>query len=152
MNAVYRRVQGEPEVVSRLCDSSRIRPFWGADSEVILLSLFPPVSHPQDSVTPLPDVLATSNRNLEGCFRGTITTPTITLKSKRLAKPIKRVPGPLNLSLPHSLVSHCSGLALPSTTHFKNGSPIPLHLLDFVEHVFHLWNVPGMVTNTQHPT
>jgi malate synthase len=81
----------------------------------------------------LRDALQTSNDNLVRCFRGTIKCAgdaSRVLAASRLAQPFKRI----------------VGLALPSTAHFLDASPLPLHLVDMALHVFQLWDVPEALT------
>ena len=65
--------------------------------------------------------------NLIGCFRGDLTFEDArrgrryVLAEEGRSKPIKRIPG----------------LALPDGSHLLDGSPLPLHLYDFAQHIFH---------------
>lgn len=112
MNAVHRVRKGEPPVVGELVDGSGVVPRWGADSE--------------DSKTPLARSLLHATENLLGAFDGTLAfTDPRTGKSYALADhgrslPIKRVPG----------------LALPDGNHLLRGSPLPLHLVELVQHAW----------------
>jgi malate synthase len=109
MNAIHRRRPDEPEIVARLAAEGDV-PRWGADSE--------------DSKTPrLKDLLA-ATMNLAGCFDGTLrlqderTGKVYALADDRRSIPIKRV----------------AGLALPDGHHLLEGSPLPLHLVELVQH------------------
>lgn len=110
MNAVHRRRPDEPAIVEELVGASVAR--WGADSE--------------DSKTPRLQSLYEATRNLAGCFEGTIeandprTGRKYTLSPERRSLPIKRV----------------AGLALPDGNHFLDGAPLPLHLLELVQHAW----------------
>ncbi len=113
MNALHRRRPEEPEIVARLVDESDEVPRWGADDE--------------DSKTPLMRSFLLACDNLVRCFDGTLSF-TDERRGKRYAlaesgrsRPIKRVPG----------------LALPDAAHFVDGSPLPLHLYDLVQHAWH---------------
>jgi malate synthase len=113
MNAVHRRYRGEPEIVGELVDASGELPRWGADNE--------------DSKTPIMRSFLSACDNLIGCFsrdlsfHDTARDRHYQLAEDRLSKPIKRIPG----------------LALPDGSHLLNGSPLPLHLYDLVQHLFH---------------
>lgn len=111
MNSYHRKSAQEPEIVERLLAGQSIRPFWGADDE--------------DSKTPLHEDLVQASQNLTACFEKTLTLEEAgkkyTLSSDHLALPIKRIPG----------------LALPSSFLFYKDNPLPLHLYDFVLHLFH---------------
>jgi malate synthase len=113
MNALHRVRPGEPAIVAELVEGSGQVPRWGADDE--------------DSKTPIMANFLRACDNLLGCFDGTIAFED-TKRGKRYqladagrARPIKRVPG----------------LALPDGSHLLDGEPLPLHLLDFVLHVWH---------------
>lgn len=112
MNALHRRRPDEPSIVAELVDANGSVPRWGADSE--------------DSKTPFVGDLLAANRNLAGCYDRTLsvddprTGKAYRLAPDRLSHPIKRIPG----------------LALPAGTHLLHGQPLPLHLLDFVLHVW----------------
>ncbi|NDF15248.1 hypothetical protein EB061_08000, partial [bacterium] len=54
MNALHRKLKGEPPVVSEILSRSSQAPFWGADDE--------------DSKTPLRSDLVSAGVNLQGCF------------------------------------------------------------------------------------
>lgn len=113
MNALHRRRPDEPAIVAELVDASGQVPRWGADDE--------------DSKTPIMANFLRACDNLLGCFDGTIAYDderrgrSYRLADSGLARPIKRVPG----------------LALPDGSHLLDGEPLPLHLLDFVLHVWH---------------
>jgi malate synthase len=110
MNAVHRRRPDEPEVVARLVGDAVAR--WGADSE--------------DSKTPRLRSLYEATRNLAGCFAGDLEANDpqsgrrYALAPERRSLPIKRV----------------AGLALPDGNHFLDGAPLPLHLLELVQHAW----------------
>lgn len=119
MNAWHRAIPNEPAIINELLlQSDNLLPKWGADSE--------------DSKTPLKKSLLLALDNLIGCFRkdlsyaDPVSSKTYQLADHHLSQPIKRFPG----------------IALPSTTHFLNGLPIPLHVYDFALHLFHLWQHP----------
>uniref|UniRef100_A0A7S1PIM5 malate synthase n=1 Tax=Percolomonas cosmopolitus TaxID=63605 RepID=A0A7S1PIM5_9EUKA len=118
MNAIHRSVSDEPQIISQLVNESKLVPKWGADDE--------------DSKTPLRDELLIAAQNLNECYNGTLeftdpqTNRVYKLQKERTSLPIKRFPG----------------LALPSMSHFVNGSPLPLHLYDFALHIFHQWHRP----------
>ena len=109
MNAIHRRRPDEPAIVEELVAEAAV-PRWGADSE--------------DSKTPILRDLLEATTNLAGCFEGTLTftapssTKTYTLADTRRSIPIKRV----------------AGLALPDGHHLLDGSPLPLHLVELVQH------------------
>ena len=113
MNALHRVRDDEPKLVAELVDASGEVPRWGADDE--------------DSKTPLMRSFLAACDNLIGCFDGTLRFEdprrgkTYELAPDRLAKPIKRIPG----------------LALPDGAHLLRGNPLPLHLFDLVQHVWH---------------
>jgi len=112
MNALHRRRPDEPDLVAQLVDASGQVPRWGADDE--------------DSKTPIMFNFLTACRNLTGCFDGSLAFDdergrAYRLAESGLARPIKRFPG----------------LALPDGSHLLDGAPLPLHLVDFVLHVFH---------------
>jgi malate synthase len=110
MNAVHRRRPDEPAIVNELVGASVAR--WGADSE--------------DSKTPRLQSLYEATRNLAGCFDGTLevndeaTGRRYALADGGRSLPIKRV----------------AGLALPDGNHFLDGAPLPLHLLELVQHAW----------------
>jgi malate synthase len=112
MNALHRRRADEPELVRELVEASGQVPRWGADSE--------------DSKTPRMRDLLTASENLAGCFDGTLrvedarTGKVYALADTGRALPIKRV----------------AGLALPDGHHLLDGSPLPLHLVELVQHVW----------------
>ena len=122
MNTLHRRLPDEADIVEELVAASGQVPRWGADNE--------------DSKTPLMANLLHASENLAGCFRGTLayddpdTNRKYRLKEKGLSLPIKRI----------------AGLALPDGNHLYKEEVLPLHLTDFVLHVFHNWDVPeGLV-------
>ncbi|MEE2830598.1 MAG: hypothetical protein VX498_15530 [Myxococcota bacterium] len=112
MNALHRKLPGEDPLVARLVKSSGQVPRWGADSE--------------DSKTPIARDLRLATRNLKGCFEGDLSFEdphsgkSYQLESEGLARPVKRIPG----------------LALPDGDHLLNGRPLPLHLVELVQHVW----------------
>lgn len=116
MNAVHRRLPGEPAIVQELLDRLHSLPKWGADDE--------------DSKTPLRRDLMSASQNLARCFDGSLTTQDgareyrIADSGRSLA--IKRVPG----------------LALPCLFLLYEGNPLPMHIYDFGLHLFHLWQNP----------
>lgn len=118
MNALHRRLPSEPPIVAELVAASGQVPRWGADGE--------------DSKTPLMQDLLQAAQNLKECFEGTLTLKdeargkTYALAETGLSRPIKRI----------------AGLALPDGNHLLNGQPLPLHLLDFALHLYHLWQQP----------
>ncbi len=113
MNAVHRQYRGEPGIVAELVEASGELPRWGADNE--------------DSKTPIMRSFLAACDNLIGCFSKTLSFHDeargrdYQLANDRLSKPIKRIPG----------------LALPDGSHLLSGSPLPLHLYDFAQHLFH---------------
>ena len=113
MNAIHRIPADEPAIVGELVDASGQVPRWGADDE--------------DSQTPIMSRFLQACSHLMGCYDRTLTAPGSrggpdrTLADDRLALPIKRIPG----------------LALPDGFHLLDGEPLPLHLVDFVTHVWH---------------
>ncbi len=112
MNALHRLAPDEPALVGDLVEASGQVPRWGADDE--------------DSKTPLMKSFLLACDNLVGCFDGSLRFEdergrTYALADDKLSRPIKRVPG----------------LALPDGAHLLNGSPLPLHLYDLVQHVWH---------------
>ncbi len=112
MNALHRRAPDEPSLVGELVQASGQVPRWGADDE--------------DSKTPLMTSFLLACDNLIGCFDGSLRYEdergrTYALADTGRSRPIKRVPG----------------LALPDGAHLLNGNPLPLHLYDLVQHVWH---------------
>ncbi len=73
------------------------------------------------------DLFLAACENLMGCYDGTLTfhdarrNKAYRLAESGLSRPIKRIPG----------------LALPDGNHLLDGAPLPLHLFDFVTHVWH---------------
>lgn len=109
MNALHRRRPGEPAIVAALVDGSGAVPRWGADSE--------------DSKTPITRDLLAASENLAACFDGTLAVhepggKSYQLADHGLARPLKRV----------------AGLALPDGSHLLHGEPLPLHLVELVQH------------------
>ncbi|MFT4623490.1 MAG: malate synthase [Myxococcota bacterium] len=111
MNSLHRVRPDEPPLVAELVAASGQVPRWGADDE--------------DSQTPIMDRFLRSSANLMGCYDRTLTVTTAkktyALAESDLALPIKRIPG----------------LPLPDGSHLLDGAPLPLHLFDFVSHVWH---------------
>ena len=111
MNTLHRKRDDEPPLVDALVDASGQVARWGADDE--------------DSQTPIMDRFLAAAENLMGCYDRTLSldtgTKTYALAQDRLSIPIKRIPG----------------LALPDGSHLFEGQPLPLHLFDFVTHVWH---------------
>ncbi len=118
MNAVHRRRPDESAIVAELVEASGQVPRWGADDE--------------DSQTPIMDRFLSACENLMGCYDRTLsfthpkTGKRYDLANDKLSLPIKRIPG----------------LALPDGNHLLDGQPLPLHLFDFVTHVWHNRNRP----------
>lgn len=112
MNALHRKRSDEPPVVAQLLDESESLPRWGADSE--------------DSKTPIGRHLLRASTHLAGCFDGTLAwrDPAggrgLDLAPSARSIPIKRVPG----------------LALPDGNHLLHGAPMPLHLVELVQHAW----------------
>jgi len=112
MNAIHRKRPDEAAIVSELVAESGQVPRWGADSE--------------DSKTPTVRDLLSASRNLHACFERTLTFTdpksgrTYSLAEDGLSLPVKRV----------------AGLALPDGNHLFEGSPLPLHLVELVQHVW----------------
>lgn len=111
MNAVHRIRPDEPDLVARLVREGGRVPRWGADSE--------------DSKTPFLADLLEATRNLTGCYARTLEQVDargrhLTLAEQDLSVPIKRIPG----------------LPLPAGEIQLEGQPLPLHVLDFVLHVW----------------
>jgi malate synthase len=113
MNALHRRRPDEPALVAELVDASGQVPRWGADDE--------------DSKTPLMRTFLLACDNLMRCFDRTLrfvderSGKVYELAADRLSHPIKRIPG----------------LALPDGAHLLDGAPLPLHVFDLVQHVWH---------------
>ena len=111
MNTLHRKLPNEPTIVAELVSASGQVPRWGADNE--------------DSKTPIMRNFLHACKNLIGCFDRTLSLDTekkqYRLAETGLAKPIKRIPG----------------LALPDGNHLYQGNPLPLHLVDFVFHLYH---------------
>jgi len=116
MNAVHRRRDDEPPVVTRHVERALARgnvPYWGADSE--------------DSKTPFVPDLLQATANLSACLEGSLsvvhprTGATLKLADAHRSVPIKRIPG----------------LGLPDALHQLDGRPLPLHVVDFVLHALH---------------
>jgi malate synthase len=112
MNALHRRLPGEDPLVAKLVSDSGHVPRWGADSE--------------DSKTPMAHDLRLASRNLKGCFDGTLSFDdpengkSYRLAEDGLALPVKRLPG----------------IALPDGDHLLDGEPLPLHLVELVQHIW----------------
>ncbi len=122
MNAIHRKLPGEPAVVAELLESVKGPggiPKWGADDE--------------DSKTPIRADLISAGENLTQCLEGTLTYrdpksgKEYRLSDDRLSLPIKRFPG----------------LALPSLFLFYRENPLPLHLYDFALHLYRNWRNPA---------
>jgi malate synthase len=112
MNALHRRRADEPAILTELVESSGQVPRWGADSE--------------DSKTPRMVDLLQASENLAGCFDGTLTfTDPRTGRAYRLADSGRSLP-----------IKRVAGLALPDGHHLLDGSPLPLHLVELVQHVW----------------
>lgn len=122
MNALHRRRADEPALVTELVEASGQVPRWGADDE--------------DSKTPIVRSFLAACENLIGCFDGTLRFEdprrgkTYELLPEGRSRPIKRIPG----------------LALPDAAHFVDDSPLPLHLFDLVQHVWHNRHRPEALT------
>ncbi len=116
MNALHRKPDGEPAIVTRLVEESGEVPRWGADNE--------------DSKTPIMANFLHACENLIGCFDRTLRfeddRKVYELADSGLARPIKRFPG----------------LALPDGNHLLDGNPLPLHLYDLAMHMFWNWDKP----------
>ena len=112
MNALHRKLPGEAPLVAELVEASGQVPRWGADSE--------------DSQTPIAADLKLASRNLSACFDRSLSfDDPISGKAYRLAEE--------GLSLP---VKRIAGLALPDGDHLFDGAPLPLHLVELVQHVW----------------
>ena len=113
MNALHRIPAWEPSIVAELVQATGQVPRWGADDE--------------DSQTPIMARFLQGCEHLMGCYDGTLTVSDARSGSVRaiadagVSIPIKRIPG----------------LALPDGFHLLDGEPLPLHLVDFVTHVWH---------------
>ena len=113
MNALHRVRPDEPALVAELVAASGQVHRWGADDE--------------DSQTPIMERFLAAAGNLMGCYDQTLAFDdaargrSYRLADADLGRPIKRIPG----------------LALPDANHLLDGSPLPLHLFDFVTHVWH---------------
>ena len=118
MNALHRIPPGEPELVAELVAASGQVPRWGADDE--------------DSQTPVMSRFLQACEHLMKCYDGTLTAPDArsgtvrTIADSQTSIPINRIPG----------------LALPDGFHLLDGAPLPLHLVDFVTHVWHNRHCP----------
>ncbi len=112
MNALHRKRPDEAAIIGELVAASAQVPRWGADSE--------------DSKTPTVRDLLSASRNLHACFEHSLTFTdarsgrVYSLAQDGLALPVKRV----------------AGLALPDGNHLFEGSPLPLHLVELVQHVW----------------
>lgn len=112
MNAVHRRRPGEPAIVAELVEASGQVPRWGADSE--------------DSKTPRRRDLLEASENLAGCFDHSLTvTDPRTQKVYAIAESGRSIP-----------VKRVVGLAIPDGHHLLDGSPLPLHLTELVQHIW----------------
>ncbi len=112
MNALHRRRPDEPALVSELVAASGQVPRWGADSE--------------DSKTPRLRDLLQASENLAGCFDGSLSfTDARTGRTYRLADTQRSLP-----------IKRVAGLALPDGHHLLDGSPLPLHLVELVQHAW----------------
>ena len=119
MNALHRKRADEPPIVAQLLSDKEIVPRWGADNE--------------DSKTPIMRNYLAACRNLKGCYDGSLEVKNPKTKEPyRIAEtqrsiPIKRIPG----------------LALPDGNHIFRKNPLPLHLYDLVQHVWHNRHQPN---------
>ena len=118
MNALHRKLPDEDPLVAALVESSGQVPRWGADSE--------------DSKTPIARDLRLATRNLGRCFDHSLSYDdprsgkAYRLAEQGLSRPVKRIPG----------------LALPDGDHLLDGAPLPLHLVELVQHVWTNRNRP----------
>jgi malate synthase len=116
MNSYHRELKNEPAIIRELLATHASVPKWGADDE--------------DSKTPIRADLISAGENLGRCFTGDLIftegAKNYELRDDHLALPIKRFPG----------------LALPCPFLFLDAEPLPLHLYDFVLHLFHHWSRP----------
>ncbi len=117
MNAIHRRLAGEPAIVEELLRGAGV-PKWGADDE--------------DSKTPLSSDLVRAAVNLARCYDGTLVAEDASgrrdgIAAEGRALPIKRIPG----------------LALPSPFMLLDGDPVPLHLYDLAFHMYEHWQDPA---------
>jgi malate synthase len=118
MNSLHHQLPNEMPIVSKLVDESGHVPRWGADNE--------------DSKTPIMRNFLSACTNLIGCFEKNLEFDDVKrnksyrLKEDKLAIPIKRIPG----------------LALPDGNHLWKQNPLPLHLYDFMMHLYHNWDKP----------
>lgn len=120
MNALHLKLPDESPLVAELVEASGQVPRWGADGE--------------DSKTPLMRPFLHAFELLRRCFEGTLqleesqhpvdapSSLTQGLVAEKRSLPIKRLPG----------------LALPDGHHLWEGEPLPLHLVDFALHLWHL--------------
>ena len=112
MNAVHRRRPDEPPIVAELVGASGQVPRWGADSE--------------DSKTPRRRALLEASENLAGCFDGSLSAvDPRTGRAYRLADSGRSIP-----------IKRVVGLAIPDGHHLLDGSPLPLHLTELVQHIW----------------
>lgn len=112
MNAIHRRRPDEPALVTELVEASGQVPRWGADSE--------------DSKTPLTTDLLQASLNLQGCVDGT-------LRFEDPARGRVYELAPEGRSIP---IKRVAGLALPDSAHLLDGEPLPLHLVELVQHIW----------------
>lgn len=109
MNAIHRVRPDEPAIVKDLVAQADV-PRWGADSE--------------DSKTPVLRDLLEASVNLAGCFSGALTfTDERTGKRYAIADQRRSIP-----------IKRVAGLALPDGHHLLDGEPLPLHLVELVQH------------------
>lgn len=112
MNALHRKPPNEPALVADLVAAANTVPRWGADSE--------------DSKTPLGPDLLSSSLNLAACFNGSLSfTDARSGKGYVIADSGRSLP-----------IKRVAGLALPDGNHLLDGVPLPLHLIEFVQHAW----------------
>jgi hypothetical protein len=114
LNSLHRKMAGEIPLVAKLVAQSGVVPRWGADSE--------------DSMTPLGHTLKAAAVNLRRCFDRSIS-----VRGADGSADAKSALAAAGLALPHKRVA---GLALPDGDHLLGGAPLPLHVVELVQHVW----------------
>lgn len=119
MNAIHRKRGDEPGIVAQLLADETAVPRWGADNE--------------DSKTPIMRNYLSACRNLKGCYDGSL----------EVESPKSKEPYRISETQPSIPIKRIPGLALPDGNHIFRKNPLPLHLYDLVQHVWHNRHQPN---------